>query len=380
MSCRVWYAARMRQALSETLARIDIPLLVGACVLSGAGIITLLSFTGNSLFTRQLLWFAAALVVFVLALFVRPSVFFRTPVLVLFYLFGICLLILVLFLGREVLGAHNRFDFGIFSFQPSDLTQLFLVAMLAKYFAKRHVDIRAFRHIVVSGVYAFIYFALLFLEPDFGAASIIFFTWVGIILVSGASKKHLALIVLVVSLIGGLLWTFGLQEYQKARVRTFLNPAADIRGAGYNAFQSMVAVGSGGLWGKGIGYGTQSKLSFLPEYETDFIFAAFTEEWGFVGAAAILTLFAFVFLRMIALSRFGATNTERLFGLGIVVLFLTHTAIHIGMNVGLLPVTGVTLPFMSYGGSHLVTEFFALGLLMSMRRIGTPKKTEELFL
>ena len=362
------------------LSKIDAPLLVTACILVGAGIVTLLSATDEPLAVRQMAWFVVALVAFFAALFVSPALFFRTPVVVALYGVGALLLVLVLFFGKEVLGAHNRFDLGIFSFQPSDLAQLFLLAVLAKYFSRRHAEIRALRHILISGTYAFLYFFLLFLEPDFGAASIIFFTWVGIILISGASKKHLALLLLGCATAGALLWSFALAEYQKARVMTFINPAADIRGAGYNAFQSMVAVGSGGLLGRGVGYGTQSKLSFLPEYETDFIFAAFTEEWGFLGASAILGLFLFLFLRMIRLARRGATNTERLFGLGIVVLFLTHTAIHIGMNVGLLPVTGVTLPFMSYGGSHLVTEFFALGFLMSMRRVSTPFKTEELFL
>jgi rod shape determining protein RodA len=132
--------------------------------------------------------------------------------------------------------------------------------------------------------------------------------------------------------------------------------------------QSVIAIGSGGLWGKGVGYGTQSRLSFLPEYETDFIFAAFAEEWGFVGTTILLMLYLFVLWRVVQISMVGATNFETFFGLGVVIYFLSHMTINVGMNLGLLPVAGITLPFMSYGGSHLVTEFFAVGMIMGMRK------------
>jgi rod shape determining protein RodA len=141
-----------------------------------------------------------------------------------------------------------------------------------------------------------------------------------------------------------------------------------VRGAGYNAYQSMIAVGSGEIVGKGIGYGTQSKLKFLPEYQTDFIFAAFAEEWGFVGVIIFFGVFGLLIWRIIANARRGATNFEILYGLGLAILFMGHFFINVGMNMGLLPVTGITLPFVSYGGSHLVTSFFALGILESYRR------------
>jgi rod shape determining protein RodA len=141
----------------------------------------------------------------------------------------------------------------------------------------------------------------------------------------------------------------------------------DIRGSGYNAYQSKIAVGSGQVFGKGIGYGTQSKLQFLPEYETDFIFAAFAEEWGFVGVVLLFVLYGIVFWRMLSIALKGGSNFEILFGIGLAILFLVHMIVHIGMNIGLLPVTGNTLPFMSYGGSHLLAEFFGLGILMGMR-------------
>ena len=165
-----------------------------------------------------------------------------------------------------------------------------------------------------------------------------------------------------------LLWSFGFKEYQKNRIRNFVNPLADIHGAGYNAYQSTVAVGSGQLWGKGLGYGTQSRLKFLPEYQTDFIFAAFAEEWGFAGVVILFSLYCIIMWRIISNTLNGSTNFEILFGAGVAVFFSVHIIINVGMNMHLLPVTGTPLPFMSYGGTHLMTEFILLGILMSMRR------------
>jgi len=145
---------------------------------------------------------------------------------------------------------------------------------------------------------------------------------------------------------------------------------ADVRGSGYNAYQAMVTVGSGGVWGKGLGYGTQSRLKFLPEYQTDFIFAAFAEEWGFAGVIILLLLFTIVFLRILKQAVRGETNFEILYCSGLAIFFISHLVINIGMNIGLMPVTGIPVPFMSYGGSHLVTEFAGLGIMMGMARYG----------
>jgi rod shape determining protein RodA len=164
------------------------------------------------------------------------------------------------------------------------------------------------------------------------------------------------------------LWFFVFAPYQKDRIKTFIHPLTDIHGSGYNAYQATIAVGSGQVLGKGIGYGTQSKLKFLPEYQTDFIFAAFAEEWGFIGVILLFILYGIVFWRMMRISMRGGGNFQVLFGVGLCILFFVHAIIHIGMNLGLLPVTGNTLPFMSYGGSHLITEFVGLGMLMGMNR------------
>lgn len=274
----------------------------------------------------------------------------------------------VFVLGEVVKGAQSRFNVGLFAIQPADPAKLVVILLLAKYFSRRHIEIAHLRHIIISGLYVAIIAGLVFLQPDFGSAIIIAAIWLGVVLVAGISKKHLLLLFCTGAIAATGLWFFAFQEYQKERILTFLNPLTDIQGAGYNARQSMIAVGSGGLVGKGFGYGTQSRLQFLPEYETDFIFAAFAEEWGFVGIILLLLLYGVVIWRCIYHASRGATNFETLFAAGLVMLFLSHLTIHIGINIGLLPVTGTTIPFMSYGGSHLLTEFAGIGILIGMSR------------
>jgi rod shape determining protein RodA len=336
------------------------------------------SFVGqNGFFDRQVMWLAVSVAVFLGTSFVDWSFLRRTRVLITLYGALLALLCSLLLFVDAVKGAQSWIDLGFASFQPTDPAKVLLVLILAKYFSRRHIEIANIRHIIVSGIYAFLLFALVALQPDFGGAVVIACVWLGMVLVSGISKKHLFILFSCAAVIFALLWGFGFKEYQKARVMTFIHPLADIRGAGYNAYQSMIAVGSGEIVGKGIGYGTQSKLKFLPEYQTDFIFAAFAEEWGFVGVILFFGAFGTLIWRIIAISRRGATNFEILFGLGISILFVSHLFINVGMNMGLLPVTGITLPFVSYGGSHLVTSFFALGILQSFRRSMRAAHKEE---
>ena len=201
-----------------------------------------------------------------------------------------------------------------------------------------------------------------------GNAIIFSSLWLGMMLISGISKKHLALIGIIGLIAASLLWFEGLKPYQRTRIVSFVNPAADIRGSGYNAYQAKIAVGSGELFGKGIGHGTQSKLRFLPQYQTDFIFAAFAEEWGFVGVVLLLLVYGLIFARLAQIARAAATNFDAFFTLGVLILFAAHVVIHISISLGLLPVTGTTIPFMSSGGSHLVLEFAALGIVTSLAR------------
>lgn len=354
---------------SQPKVRIDWILFLATLPLLGAGLVTMNSFVGEApFFNRQMVWIGVSLVIFFIFSFIDFRFLRRTEVLVSLFAASCVLLISLFTLGKVVKGAQSWFDFGAFSFQPSDPIKLVLILLLAKYFSRRHIEIANIRHILISGMYAFILFILIIIQPDFGSAIIIFSIWFGMVLVSGISKKHLLAVFLIGAISFAGLWNFGFHEYQKNRIKSFINPLTDIRGTGYNAYQSTIAVGSGEVWGKGIGYGTQSKLKFLPEYQTDFIFAAFAEEWGFFGVLLLFILFAVVIWRILQNALHGATNFEILFGMGIAILFMVHFAINVGMNIGLLPVTGTTIPFLSYGGTHLLTEFMGLGILMGMRR------------
>lgn len=352
----------------NTKIDVDWILFFATLPLVGAGLITMNSFVGeNYFFEKQLIWALVSVAFFFMISFFDLSFLKRSKVLILIFFLSVAILGSLFILGSVFKGAQSWISLGVFSFQPADFVKLVIILILAKYFSKRHVEIANFKHIFVSGLYAFIFFALVALQPDFGSAIIIFFIWMGMTLVSGISKKHLLGVFLVGLVAFGVMWTFVFKDYQKQRIITFIHPLADIRGAGYNAYQSTIAVGSGQLLGKGVGFGTQSRLQFLPEYETDFIFAAFAEEWGFIGVIMIFFLYMVVIWRILINSSYGRSNFETLFGLGLAILFTSHFVVHVGMNIGLLPVTGVTIPFMSYGGSHLLTEYLGLGILMSMR-------------
>ena len=347
------------------------PLLLIPAALAILGIVTMHTFgDGSSLAPRQLIWLVAGVVAFIACASFDMRFIRRTPVILVGYAISIALLLLLLVVAYSIQGARSWFDLGIFTLQPSDPIKLVFIALMAKYFSRRHMEIGDFRHIIVSGAYAAGLILLILVEPDLGTAAIFSIVWFGMILVSGISKKHLAIIVTIAAIAASGLWVFALRDYQRDRIVSFLNPAADIHGAGYNAYQATVAVGSGEMIGKGIGYGTQSKLRFLPEYETDFIFASFAEEWGFVGVVLVLILYGLLLARLLAIARKAATNFDALFTIGVVLLFTSHIFIHAGINLGLLPVTGTTIPFMSYGGSHLIVEFAALGIVASLAKNG----------
>lgn len=354
-------------------SHIDWYLFASAMTVSLLGLVTMHSFsTENAFFDKQIVWISIAILVFFAASIPEYRFLRRTPVVVVLYGGMIFLLTLIFLLGTVAKGAQSRFDLVFFAVQPADPAKLILIIILAKYFARRHIEIAHIRHILVSGAYALVISILIFLQPDFGSAIIIASVWLGMVLVAGISWKHLATLAVLGAVLGGGLWSYGLAQYQKQRVLTFLHPLADIRGSGYNAYQSTVAIGSGELIGKGIGYGTQSKLRYLPEYQTDFIFAAYAEEWGFFGVLILFGLFSIIIIRTLLIAAHGADNFDILFGAGVAIMFLSHFLVHIGMNMGLLPVTGTTIPLMSYGGSHLVTEYLALGILTGMRRHARP--------
>ncbi len=358
----------MKKVLKH-LKDMDWVLLLAVASVLSLGLITMHSFSAEDpFFSRQLVLIFVSFVVFFLISFIDFRFLRRTGVVVTLFLIMCASLLFLLVLGTTAHGVQRWLDFGFFSLQVSEFAKLVLIILLAKYFTKRHIDIYQFRHIFISGAYVGVFFLLVFLQPDFGSAVIIALIWLGMVMVSGISFRHLGLVFLTGVVMFSGMWLFAFQDYQKERVVSFIQPYADIEGSGYHARQSTIAIGSGQIFGKGIGYGTQSQLRFLPEYQTDFIFAAFAEEWGFVGVVILFTLYGLIVWRLLTNARRGETNFEALFGMGVVILFISHIIIHVGANVAILPVTGTTLPFMSFGGSHVFVSFLALGIFMSMRR------------
>lgn len=360
---------KVSRRLFGLFAHIDWFLFGSVLLISFLGLATMRSFSAeNFFFERQSIWIVVATLGFLIASLPDYSFLRHTPIATGLYGLMLVLLAGTLFAGSLVLGATTRFDLGLFAVQPADPTKLILIMVLAKYFARRHIEIAHVKHILVSGAYAFVAFALIFLQPDMGSAITIGSIWLGLVLISGISWKHLATLFVVGAIVCTGLWVSVLKPYQKARIVNFIHPLADIRGSGYNAYQSTVAVGSGEFTGKGIGYGTQSKLHFLPEFQTDFIFAAYAEEWGFVGVILLFGLYGVVVVRILMVAANTDNNFTMLLAAGIAIYFVSQFTVHAGMDMGLVPITGTTLPFMSYGGSHLLTEYVALGIVMSIRR------------
>ena len=359
--------------------RIDWMLLLFTLPITLAGLLTMQSYgEGSVFFEKQLIWIAVSLCVFLFMSFIDISILKKTKVLVALFLACNFLLILLLFIGHTLNGAKSWFSLGAFSFEPSDFMKIVLILVLAKYFSKRHIAIGEAKHLFISGAYFLVPFILILLEPDFGVSMTLGLIWFGMTLVAGIKKRHLALLFGVGVICFFMLWTFVFAPYQKSRITNFIHPLTNIHGSGYNVHQAVIAVGSGGVFGKGIGYGTQSRLRYLPEYQTDFIFAAFAEEWGFVGALLLLVLYGLLLARILTIGMHGEGNFESLFASGVMILFMAHILVNVGMNMGILPVAGIPLPFMSYGGSHLIVEFGALGILSGMRKGTKPIHPEDL--
>ncbi|MDO8600079.1 MAG: rod shape-determining protein RodA [bacterium] len=334
------------------------------------GLISLLSLSGfeGSFFLRQLAWVLVGSVAFLFFSLLDYRIFRASGVFLLScYLIGIAALFLLLAFGPTTRGIRGWFAAGSIAIQPVEFMKLLLILLIAKYFSKRHSEIAQMRHLVISGIYFAIPVLLVLLQPDLGSAFILLAIWVAVTLFSGIRLKHFLILMSLLVIISAIAWLFLLAPYQKARITAFLDPYQDPRGTGYNVIQSLIAVGSGQMWGKGFGYGSQTHLHFLPEAETDFIFAAFAEEWGFVGALVLLLLYGVLLWRLLRVGFFAKNNFARLYILGFSTLISTQIFIHIGMNVGIFPVTGITLPFMSYGGSSLVSLMAGAGIAQSIR-------------
>lgn len=339
-------------------------------VLIAIGLVAVWSFSppDSNHFVRQVLW-----VIFGLAAFLGFSLIdyriFRNHglFLVILYVLGSLMLASLLVFGPITRGVRGWFELAGAGIQPVEVMKLILVLVLAKYFSRRHVEISRVRHIFISGIYVGIASLLVLLQPDLGSTIILGAIWLAVLFFSGIKRRHIAIFLVLVLILSAVAWTWLLLPYQKTRITGFLDPYRDPRGAGYNTIQAMIAAGSGKIWGKGIGYGTQSHLNFLPEAKTDFIFAAFTEETGLIGALILLGLFGVFFWRVLKIGIQASDNFSKLFVLGFSASLFSAFFIHIAINMGLLPVTGIGLPLISYGGSSMLVTLTGLGILQSIR-------------
>lgn len=339
-------------------------------ILVGIGIWNLISATtvddvSKNLYRSQLMWFGIGTILTGIILLFHYSFFSRIAYLIYFGAVG--LLGAVLVAGHSSLGAQRWIGFGGFRLQPSEFMKLASVIVLAKFLqSDRNVGGYTLKDLILPGIIVGIPALLIMKQPDLGTAMIVLFVFASMMLFVKIQAKTLLLIITVALIALPTIYQYGLKPYQRQRIISFIDPMSDPKGAGYNSIQSMIAVGSGQLGGKGYKKGTQSQLQYLPEHHTDFIFAVFSEEHGFIGCLILLGIYLALVLNALSISFQSNDKFGMLLCFGIASLFFWQTCINMGMVMGILPVVGVPLPFMSYGGSSLITNMIAIALLTNV--------------
>lgn len=288
------------------------------------------------------------------------------------YVLSILMLVLVLIVGtgRDDVGSRSWIRFGSIGIQPSEFVKIGFILTFAKHASSVHEEINKPKNIIMLCLHMAIILGLILLQPDFGTAMVFIVIFVGILFVAGISYKYIIAAFSTIIAAIPLIWMFVLKEYQKNRILVFLKPERDPLGSGYHVIQSKIAIGSGGVFGKGLYQGTQTQLGYLPVKHTDFIYAVVGEELGLIGCTLVALLLFAIVMRCIYNSRIAKNDYGSLICVGVACMFLAHIFENIGMCIGLMPVTGIPLPFFSYGGSSLITNFIAIGLVLStyMRR------------
>ena len=357
--------------MSKYLSPKDFDWLLLALVLAitGVGIMQIYSTTYHTKFagahTKQVYWiFLGLTIMFVISFLDYHALMDQWPI---YYLISVGMLLTVLVAGRRVFGSRRWLPVGDVHFQVSEAAKLVIILALAKYFSQPRQERLTTADLAKVGLLASVPMGLILLQPDLGTA----LTFVPIVVVSvflgGLRLKHFLVLLVALALALPVGWHYVLKPYQKARLTTFLNPEEDPQKAGYQLLQSKIAVGSGGLWGKGTAKGTQAQLQFLPVPHTDFIFAAFAEEHGFFGVLSALLLYFLVLMRLIHNAQTAPDRAGVFIVMGVVGVLLFHILVNVGMVVGYMPVTGIPLPLMSYGGSATLFVFMSLGLVMNVR-------------
>ena len=317
------------------------------------------------LWKNQILSIGLGSVITLILLFPHYSFLSRLAYFV--YMGNMSLLLAVLAVGRSSLGAKRWISFGGFNFQPSELMKLSMVIFLAKFFENKNTTGGLkIKDLVLPTIFVLIPVVLIMVQPDLGTAMIIMLVYGSMLLFLRLHPKLLLILVVAGAISLPLVYNYGLKPYQRQRIVTFLDPMSDPKGAGYNSIQSMIAVGSGQVWGKGYKKGTQAHLNFLPEHHTDFIFSVFSEEWGFVGCSFLLLCYALFLMSGLSVAYQSNDKFASLLAFGITSIFFWHTFINMGMVMGMLPIVGVPLPFLSYGGSALLTAMTGVAILVNI--------------
>lgn len=357
------------------ISNFDWLLLSVILLLSLIGILTIYSATRpvtteehSVFYLKQIIWLVLGL--FTLLITVSFDYIWLKRLSLPLYIIGILLLTAVFILGKTGMGAQRWLSLGPLSFQPSELFKLIYILMLSQYLSMLKSPIETVSLIRIFFMFIFLPFVLLIKQPDLGTALILLAVFISLILAHGLQRR-IAILLIIISIIslpflGNIFWG-GLKDYQKSRIVAFIEPEIDPKGIGYHLNQSKITVGSGQFLGKGYMQGTQGPFRFLPEKHTDFIFAAFAEEWGFLGSIFLLSLYMIFILRGLDTARKARDNFGRLLALGITFMFLIYSFINIGMTLGLMPVVGIPLPFMSYGGTALLSNMIAVGILINIR-------------
>jgi len=356
----------------RVVPHLDWPLLAAVTALTVIGLATIYSVTWNiaaatpgAEFWRQMYAVPVGLVALAVCLLIDYRTLAQRSVFI--YIALIVALIAVLFFGVVVKGSRRWIDLGVGSLQPSEFARIGVALMLAMWYGEGRRNGRSLLDLMWGGLVIAIPAVLIFLQPDLGTAATLLPVYLGIVYLAGLRLKWVGIGLLVLVLISPAIWEWGLQDYQKGRVITFLNPELDPRGDGWQQIQAKVTVGSGGLFGKGFRQGTQGAYRFLPEGHNDFVFAVFAEEHGFFGVVLVLGLYLFVIWRSLEAAKLAKDRVGAFLVVGIVSWFAFQVVYNITMQAGLAPVKGLTLPLMSYGGSSLVSTLAGFGLILNVR-------------
>ena len=352
------------------LKNVEWGLLISAIILSTIGIIALFSATqetGYEEFQKQIIWVIVSIIAMVVVMLIDYEILVKiSPI---FYGIFIVLLIAVLF-TEPINGASSWFNIGFFSFQPGEFAKIFVILFLtfviSKIQSRYKEEINKPTRILIILATVLVPVFLIIKEPDYGTAAAYIFALAVMLFTSGLDKKYIIGTIIVILIAIPLLYFFILPEHAKERIDIFLNPESDPRGAGYNIIQSKLAIGAGGLTGMGLLKGNQTQLGFLYPKTTDFIFAVIGEEMGFIVAGAIVIIYVYFITKIIYVAKTAKDNIGSMIASGIAGVFIFHFLENIGMVIGLLPITGVPLPFISYGGSSMITNFIMLGILLNI--------------